>query len=351
MLFRGSLARDFPVDFLYTWVDGADPVWRERKAARMAQFGRSLPPASAVASVRFADHDELKYSLRSVAAFAPWVRRIYIVTDAQAPAWLDREHPKIRVVDHREIFPDPDACLPTYNAAAIESQLHRAPGIAEHFVFFNDDMFLGRPVQPGEFFGPDGEPVLFTKYSRPRRRDWHFDTTRIPAGRDELHFVRMTNARIAVRDRTGIEVHHDLRHVSYPLRRSYMEELTRDTYAEELARTAPSPFRAPTDVLPAYLHSFHALATGKARVQHLVPPSAKPRLKDLLHALRGTPRGDYVRISSPGYETRLKAIERSRPMQFCLNDTLESRPEGKARMVEFLQRYFPQPSPFEKAAG
>ena len=38
--------------------------------------------------------------------------------------------------------------LPTHNSHAVESQLHHIPGIAEHFLYSNDDMFFGRPLQP-----------------------------------------------------------------------------------------------------------------------------------------------------------------------------------------------------------
>lgn len=52
---------------------------------------------------RFADNEELKYSLRSVQKFAPWIRNIHIVTNGQIPAWLNLEHPKINLVTHRVI--------------------------------------------------------------------------------------------------------------------------------------------------------------------------------------------------------------------------------------------------------
>ena len=41
---------------------------------------------------RFTDWDELKYSLRSLEKYAPWVRHVYIVTNGQIPSWLDMEN-------------------------------------------------------------------------------------------------------------------------------------------------------------------------------------------------------------------------------------------------------------------
>ena len=86
--------------------------------------------------------------------FAPWVRRIFIATDSPAPSWLAK-HPKVTIVRSEEMFAD-TSVLPTHNSHAVESQLHRIPGIAEHFLYSNDDMFFGRPVSPSLFFSPGG---------------------------------------------------------------------------------------------------------------------------------------------------------------------------------------------------
>src|SRR5690554_5980151 len=56
---------------------------------------------------RFINRDELKYSLRSVWLYAPFVRHIYIVTVGHRPEWLDTDSGKVTIVPHREIFPNP----------------------------------------------------------------------------------------------------------------------------------------------------------------------------------------------------------------------------------------------------
>ena len=45
---------------------------------------------------RFTDWDELKYSLRSLEKYAPWVRHVYIVTNGQIPSWLDMENSRYK---------------------------------------------------------------------------------------------------------------------------------------------------------------------------------------------------------------------------------------------------------------
>lgn len=100
---------------------------------------------------RFRDNEELRFSLRSLDKYAPWVRHIYIVTDNQVPSWLDLSHPRLTVVPHTDIFPN-RSHLPTFSSPAIESHLHRIPGLSKQFVYFNDDVMLGAPVWPSDFY-------------------------------------------------------------------------------------------------------------------------------------------------------------------------------------------------------
>src|SRR5690606_33795440 len=103
------------VDAVYTWVDSSDPEWRRQHA----QFSRAAdsPLTSANNPERFLDRDELRYSLRSLWMYAPFVRHVYLVTSGQVPGWLDTTCDRITVVTHDEIFPDPSV-LPVFNSHA-----------------------------------------------------------------------------------------------------------------------------------------------------------------------------------------------------------------------------------------
>lgn len=133
------------IDFVLMWVDGADEQWRRKRDAY-----RGAGEQGDAQNIRYRDWGLLPYWFRGVEKFAPWVRRIYLVTDGQCPAWLRRDHPKLRVVDHTQFIPQ--QYLPTFSANPIELNLHRLVDLAEQFVFFNDDMFLIRDVQPQTFF-------------------------------------------------------------------------------------------------------------------------------------------------------------------------------------------------------
>ncbi|WP_237547197.1 Stealth CR1 domain-containing protein, partial [Streptomyces sp. SID161] len=107
----------FPVDAVYTWVDGDDPVLAAKRRAHQAASDNVIAPRETGAS-RYTSHDELKYALRSLEMYAGFVRHVYLVTDSQTPDWLDPDTAGLTVIDHRDILPA-DA-LPVFNSHAIE---------------------------------------------------------------------------------------------------------------------------------------------------------------------------------------------------------------------------------------
>jgi UDP-N-acetylglucosamine-lysosomal-enzyme len=137
------------VDIVYTWVDGNDPYHIKLLDEYKSKLVK--PDNKTASANRFQDHDELKYSLRSVEQYAPWARNIIIVTNGQRPKWLNLSHPKIKLITHEQIFPSKSS-LPTFNSYAIEANLHRIPGLTQRFLYFNDDFVLGHPIQLEHFF-------------------------------------------------------------------------------------------------------------------------------------------------------------------------------------------------------
>lgn len=98
-----------------------------------------------IASSRFQDNSELQYSLRSIEKYAPWVRKIFIVTNGQIPSWLDLDHPRIEIVPHDDIFANASH-LPVFSSPAIEANIHRIPGLSKKFIYLNDDVMFGTPI-------------------------------------------------------------------------------------------------------------------------------------------------------------------------------------------------------------
>jgi hypothetical protein len=312
----------FPIDAVYTWVDGDDPDWLRRKTAALSALGEQQISTIAANASRFISRDELKYSLRSMAVFAPWIRRIFLVTDDQIPPWLDDSDPRLTVVSHRELFVD-TGVLPTFNSHAIESRLHRIPGLAEHFIYFNDDMFFGRPVLPTAFFHANGIAKFFQS------------TAQLEAGPATVCDAPVTaagkNNRRHIEECFGRSIAQKMQHVPYALQRSVLEDIER-TLPREVLRTAGHQFRHPGDLsIPSSLQHYWAFLTGRA-----VPGSIKYRYADLAHP--STPLHLAFLLARRNYDV------------FCLNDTDSADvalSEQAAMMADFLPRYFPFRSPFE----
>lgn len=309
----------FPVDAVYTWVDGNDPAWQARKAAAKGEVYH----AESASDARFISRDELRYSVRSLHMFAPWIRNIYIVTDDQVPAWLREDVPGVRVVSHREIFRNASD-LPTFNSHSIESQLHHIEGLSEHFLYFNDDMFIGRPVTPHAFFTPSGKARYFPSRNR------------IPQGpvvdTDTPVDAACKNNRMLLRERFGRVITQPMEHIPYALRRSAMEEAERD-FPQAWARTAASRFRAMTDLsTTSSFGLYYAALTGRGQ------PATMPFT--------------YLQLAVPDLSDRLQRLLDGRNQDsFCLNDAF-STPEDIEAQQElldgFLNAYFPVPSPYER---
>lgn len=151
-----------PIDAVLTWVDGDDPAHRAKRNAYLQQLG--FKPKSA-SDTRFKSVGEIFYSVKSLFTFAPYVRTVFIVTDQQDPDlagsgfFSQAELDRVRIIDHREIFLGFEDCLPTFNSLSIETLLYRIPGLAERFIYLNDDFFLIKATTPATFF-PGGNPRL-----------------------------------------------------------------------------------------------------------------------------------------------------------------------------------------------
>ncbi|MEB8339532.1 stealth family protein [Streptomyces endophyticus] len=326
--FTMPLATDvhFPVDAVYTWVDGSDPSWQLRRNG--VEKDPYHPQADC--AERYQSRDELRYSLRSLERFAPWIRRVYLVTDQQIPSWLNTDHPKVTVVDHREIFTNPDA-LPTFNSHAIESQLHHIPGLSEHFLYFNDDFFLGRSISPGGFFLANGTARYF-----PSRALLPIGP---PTPEDEPVSVAGRNNRALLEARFGTVITQKMKHAPCALQRSTLYEIE-EAFAAEHDYTARSKFRSEYDLsIPTSLHPHYAFLTGRA--------------------IPATLRYEYIALSAPDAPLKMQRLLRKRHCHaFCLNDVAPDSPgqEGQEGtdpdlLADFLQEYFPRPSLFEKDTG
>ncbi len=316
---------EFPIDLVYTWVDGDDPAWQARRRATLGIIDRSTLHEEADTVARFTSRDELRYSLRSVEKFADFVNHVYLVTDDQHPTWLRTDHPGLTVVSHREIFED-HGHLPTFNSHAIESRLHHVPGLAEHYVYMNDDFFFARRVIGAKFFHASGLAKFFLSRAL------------IPLGEPGPTFKPVDsaamNARRIVSEEFGREPTQKFKHAPYAQLRSVHDEIER-RFPVELRRTNASRVRSPSDLpVASGVHQHVAYLLGRA--------------------MPGEITSRYVDLGGWNVAGQLQSLLATRDCDtFCLNDTDSEliTAERKNELVgEFLHAYFPEPSTYEITA-
>lgn len=244
------------IDAVITWVDGDDPFHLAKRQHYQPQAPRN---ANAINPHRWACNDELSYCLRSIANHAPWIGKIWIITDAQEPN-LSRVPPalveRITIVDHRILFAGHESALPTFNSLAIETLMWRIPGLAEHFVYFNDDVFLTGPLAPGDLFR-DNAPVL--------RGNW-VDQRAIatdPASRDDPTLLNaLTQINAAALAGFGADRLFRAAHVVHPLRRSVLARLY-DQHRTAFMANIAHRFRCVSQFLPQGLYNHACIAAGE----------------------------------------------------------------------------------------
>lgn len=158
--------QNLPIDAVITWVDNGD----ETHLNKIFEFiPESNIPLREKFKKRFNEVEELKYVVHSILKYAPFIRNIYIVTDNQQPKFLDTEnkelYSKVKIIDHKDIFKKDQSYLPVFNSRSIETKLYEIPNLSEHFIYFNDDIFLLKPVKQSHFFY-GGSPVIRGKWKK-----------------------------------------------------------------------------------------------------------------------------------------------------------------------------------------
>ena len=134
------------IDFVILWVDSNDPIWQNE----FRSYLRQSQCTDDIRNIRYRNWDNLRYWFRGVEKFAPWVNKVHFITCGQIPDWLNIKAPKLHFVKHSDYIPE--EYLPTFSTNSIQLNLHRIEGLSEHFVLFDDDMFLIDKVKPERFF-------------------------------------------------------------------------------------------------------------------------------------------------------------------------------------------------------
>lgn len=315
------------IDIVYLWVNGADPVWRHKHQQALAgwesQQKNDLARYGNVAG-RYRDNGELRFNLRALEKFYPNHGHIYLVTDAQVPHWL-QPHDRLTLVDHRDLIPV--ATLPVFDSGHIESYLHHIPGLAERFIYLNDDVFFGARVDPVQWFGADGVAV-FT------------ETGPVP-DYDSLQPNETALVNASVFSKHWLSRHYPkylhapciFAHAPRPMLKSALHELewAAPELFQQVRKTVFRSWRVPPivpDLVPRWM-----LHTGRAAVQALEP----------LHISSGAPDAER--------QFQILMAEFGRIPFFCINDTNDDAVADAPplqRIAQTLSKLLPNPSSFER---
>jgi len=311
------------IDVVYTWVDDRFPGYAEL-LRQYAQGGHDLNPN------RTRDNlDLLKYSLRSLRRYAPWVGQIYLLTcRPQVPEWLDPQAPGLTIVHHDQIVEQRH--LPTFNSFAINSHLHLIEGLADRFLYIEDDMMFGNAVGPEDLWHADGAVRLFPRLPRTTAPEQRRNEAISPWNRALAQCNYLLDQAFGQRRRRF--VNHVVLAIDRPVWREMLER-----WPAEVERTRASRFRATGNLAFEYLYPYYAFHTGRARMQSFPHTYATA----FYHGLENN------RLIALYGRAMIRLL---RPKLLALNDNFDDAPMPAvvAATRRFLEELFPEPSAFER---
>ncbi len=306
------------IDLVYLWVDENDKNWREKKS----KYTTKSYNKDAVDDCRFVNNDELKYSLRSIEKYAPWINRIFLVTDNQTPEWLNLENKKIKIVDHSEIIPQDK--LPLFNSCAIESRIPYIPELSEYFLYANDDTLLWDNVDK-DFFFVDEKPVC-----RVDKRIWNFRIYKHLYGHTIQRAYNLVKKRLN-KNIPAFFPHHGIDAYRKSLFLECIEE-----FKPEFDETLNHRFRKFTDMQRMCV-TYYTLAKNMGELRNIQPSFYNRYFKKL-----STESKCYNITTSA-----IKEIQKVNTKLLCINDCRKTKPEDRKNIKVLLEQKFPQKSEFE----
>lgn len=330
------------IDAVILWVDGSDPKWLQEKS-KYATSKESNKQTNVPA--RFRDWDNLKYWFRGIEQNAPWIRKIHFVTWGHLPDFLDITNPKINVVNHKDIIDE--KFLPTFNSSAIEVNINKIEGLAEKFIFFNDDFFIINKVKKEDFYWKnlpkleglegavvsvgDENPYYHMLLNNVDVINRHFNKKESI----RKNFFKWYNFRYGLENVRNLclapwkeFVGFKNAHLPVPMLKSTWDKV----WAEEeelLLKTSSHKFRSYHD-LTQYVFRYWQLASGEFYPQHAI--------------------GKMIGISEESIDEITSCISSEKIKLLCMNDDEElDNIEGLKKKINIaFEKKFPNKSHFEK---
>lgn len=335
------------IDFVVTWLDSDDPEWK-KEYIKYKYAGLKGDDSE----VRFRDWDLFHYWFRAVECYAPWVNKVFLITNGKFPEWINDKCEKLVLVKHSDYIPK--EFLPTFNSCTIELHMNKIPGLSEHFVYFNDDFFLTAPVKPEDYFreglpcDDNHETVFNIPIYSPEDKFGIYMSMLANIGVINRHFNRWRTVRQSMKrwfgPHLGLEgillsfnlkrqrkfIGFSWRHYEQPFLKSIFDEAWEKE--PEMLNKSCTRFREEV-ILNQYFFRYWQFASNK-----FYPVKMGPNR--------------YLRLREHNIDRINKIVTEKSMPSICFNDTPfcdhEEFERTKKRIKNIFEHQFPEKSMFEK---
>ncbi|MDR0857390.1 MAG: Stealth CR1 domain-containing protein [Mycoplasmataceae bacterium] len=305
---------DFPVDLVYLWCDGSDQSFFKRKNACINK-NKFKDSSDVLTEENGLNHimqmDELKYSLRGVDKYLPWINHIYIIVDGQIPPFINLDNPKISLVDVKELAFKNEKDL--FNTNAIEALIYKIKGLSEHFLRASDDYFVNKSLDKSYFFTAEGKPIVYLKKYSGIKHHFH---------------LQVFNAYAEIFKEYNPKNYWGITHCMDPNVISDFKSMENSQWKNLLFYTQTSPLRSNYNLqhLFANLYSYRNGNT-------------------IIHKL-----SKHESLSMNAYTTSksLWKIKKFNPNLYAINARAKDTNKDKAKVKAFLDKKYPDISQYEK---
>lgn len=309
------------VDIVVTYLNERDEKWQQDynywKEKEIATGKNRASNRQAFGIERTREWDTFKYWFRGVEKNCPWVNKVFLVVqnERHVPKWLKKNHPKLRIVYHDEYIPHD--LLPTFNAMTIGMYIANISDLSETYLISDDDYYFINPIKEDLFF-KEGKPV-HPENRIPYRLYKDLTST------DKVFYHTLNNSLIFATKYMKEKVKYDFYHLPEARLKSFEQKILQDNATELKFHNSFSKFRHKTNICP-YVFSY--------------------LLKICHKSIEGNP---YKNSCYCNLDSSVDFNKYNDKDMVCFNDTerLDDYEATKKKLIEFLEKKFPEKSSFE----
>lgn len=348
----------FEISIVYTYIDAVnnEALKASQKQAMKTSANQKKQPESAH-EIRWRDFGELQQSIQSIHKFAPWVSKLFVVSPNKEPSWFSLiNEVKASKIKHTWILEstltgNPE---PMFNSHVAESCLHLIPDLSENFVYFCDDMFLGKPIAYTEWFSPTGKPRLHVNYGTKTATNKSTQTLIVHNAyvQDPKKYIKAWQGALATADQL-LRIHFKsqknlvsnrqynpmLYHCCAPVtKQGFLDVYNVPLMKNVLDQTRRSLFRKSTDVHTVFLVSAYLFRMNKAECYGC----------PCVHDSNTSVNDHKTLVQSTRHYGELSALEKSikflwlkKTSFYCLNDACSLTHDRSKEIKKLLETKLP----------